>query len=145
MIGQRGSEALLLAVIAGFAVWLAQDAARRSPSFENLVLVVPVAILLVGLSAALALAALRRPATPGSGGLMKVLALLALLVGLVAGLDTIGFDVSSFLFLVAATWLLGERGWLRILLFSAITTAAVVLSLEYMLPFEMNNLLLDVR
>jgi putative tricarboxylic transport membrane protein len=145
MIGQRGSEALLLVVVAGFAVWLAQDAARRSPSFENLVLVVPVAILLVGLSAALAVAALRRPAEPGAGGVLKVMALLALLVGLVAGLDTIGFDVSSFLFLVAATWLLGERNPVRILLFSAITTAAVVLSLEYMLPFEMNNLLLDVR
>ncbi len=145
MIGQRGSEALLLAVIAGFAVWLAQDAARRSPSFENLVLVVPVAILLVGLSAILALAALRGPTGPGGGGVLKVLALLALLVGLVAGLETIGFDVSSFLFLIAATWLLGERSPVRILLFAAITTAAVVLSLEYMLPFEMNNLLLDVR
>jgi putative tricarboxylic transport membrane protein len=145
MIGQRGSEALLLAVVAGFAIWLAQDAARRSPSFENLVLVVPVAVLLVGLSLMLAIAAWRRPAEPGSGGVLKVLALLALLVGLVAGLDTIGFDISSFLFLVAATWLLGERNLLRILLFSAITTAAVVLSLEFMLPFEMNNLLLDIR
>lgn len=145
MIGQRGSEALLMAAVAAFAIWLAQDAARRSPSFENLVLVVPVAVLLVGLAVALAVAALRRPAEAGGGGLLKVLLLLALLVGLVAGLDTIGFDISSFLFLVAATWLLGERRWLRILVFSAVTSAAVVLSLEFMLPFEMNNLLLDIR
>jgi len=145
MQGQRGSEALLLALVSGFAVWLAWDAWRRSPSFENLVLIVPVAVLLVGLSLVLALAALRRPDEAGPGGLLKVLALLGLLALLVAGLETVGFDVSSFLFLLAATWLLGERRPLRILLFAAVTTAAVVLSLEYMLPFEMNNLLLDVR
>jgi hypothetical protein len=145
MIGQRGSEALLMAVIAGFAIWLASDAARRSPAFENLVLVVPAAVLTVSLALYLAVMALRQPARPGAGGLLKVLLLLALLAGLVAGLETIGFDVSSFIFLLAATWLLGERRPWLILGFATVMTVLIIISLEFMLPYEMPNLILDIR
>ncbi len=143
MQGQRGSEVALLLLIAGFAIWLAQDAARRSFSFENLVLMVPVAGLILLLCGILAVAALRRAPQEAGGGLARVLGLLALLGGLVAGLETIGFDAAAFLFLLAATALLGERRPLVLLAYAGIMTFVIIMTLGFMLPYEMPTLLLD--
>jgi len=143
---RRLSECLLLAVIAAFAVWLADDAVRRSPTLENLVMIVPAAILVVALAVGLAVAALRArdggaDRVPASF-MLKACVLLLLLVGLVAGFETIGFDTASFLFLLAAPVLLGERRVLPLLAFATLGSAGVVAALRVMLPYDMPTLLL---
>lgn len=143
---RRLSECLLLSVIAAFALWLAQDAARRSPSLENLVMIVPGAVLVVTVGAWLVLGALLRQGTAVEAAptrfVAKALALLVLLVLLVAGLETVGFDAASFAFLLAAPILLGERRILAVLAFAAVLSTLVVLALQAMLPFHMPTLLL---
>jgi len=143
----RASEAALLLLIALFAAWLAADAAARSRAMENLVLILPAAVLTVAVAAGLLVAALRRPAPEAAarapaGSFARVAGLLALLVLLVAGLETVGFDLASFLFLLAATWLLGERRPLPLLGFAAALTVIVILALHYILPFPMPTLVL---
>jgi hypothetical protein len=143
----RISEGALLLLIALFAAWLAFDAAARSRSLENLVLIVPGAILTVAVAAGLIAATLMRPpaagaAAPPSGSGRQVAGLLALLVLLLLGLETVGFDLASFLFLLGATRLLGERRPVPLLIFAAGLTAAVVTSLRFLLPFPMPTLVL---
>jgi hypothetical protein len=142
------SEVALLGLIIAFAVWLTLDARRASPDLENLVLIVPAAVLTVGTACWLAVAAALRQEPAGtaaasSGGFaMKVAGLLLLLVLLVAGLEVVGFDVASFLFLLGGAWLLGERRLLPLILFAAIFACLVVMALHAILPFSMPTLLL---
>jgi hypothetical protein len=143
----RISEGALLLLIALFATWLAFDAAARSRALENLVLIVPGTILTVAVSAGLIAAMLMRPPAAGAaaspaGSGRQVAGLLALMVLLLLGLETVGFDLAGFLFLLGATRLLGERRPLPLLIFAAGLTAAVVMSLRFLLPFPMPTLIL---
>jgi hypothetical protein len=149
---RRASEVGLMVAVAAFAIWLAADAAIRSPTFENLVLLVPGAVLTVLLSTVLAVRSVSRPAPAptgtaeaGFGHFGRVLGLLALLAALVASLETIGFDVAGFLFLAISTWMLGERRPLHILGFAAITSFLVVSALQAILPFDMPTLVIGAR
>jgi hypothetical protein len=142
------SEVALLGLIIAFAVWLALDARRASLDLENLVLIVPAAVLTVGTAGWLAVAAVLRQeptgtaAAPSGGYAMKVAGLLLLLVLLVAGLEVVGFDGTSFLFLLGGAWLLGERRPLPLILFAAVFACLVVMALQAILPFPMPTLLL---
>jgi hypothetical protein len=142
------SEVALLGLIIAFAVWLTLDARRASPDLENLVLIVPAAVLTVGTACWLAVGATLRQepastaAAPSSRFAVKVAGLLLLLVLLVAGLEVVGFDVASFLFLLGGAWLLGERRLLPLILFAAAFTCLVVMALHAILPFSMPTLLL---
>jgi hypothetical protein len=140
------SELTLLAAIMAFAIWFAMDASRASPTLENLVLIVPGAVLTVAVALWLAVSALRAPRVPAAeappGFAVKVAGLLLLLVLLVAGLETVGFDTASFLFLLCGCWLLGERRPLPLAAFAVILTVIVVTALHAILPFPMPTLLL---
>ncbi|MDJ0390572.1 hypothetical protein QMO56_20885 [Roseomonas sp. E05] len=144
--GQRarlGRVALPL-VIAAFVAWFTADAARASFTLENLVMVAPAAALAFVTCAVLAVRAWRGPepdaAEPAPLG--PVLALLALLAGLVLLMEEVGFDVGVLLFLLATPWLLGERRPLVLLAFALPFTALAVLGLQAILPFTLTTLVL---
>jgi len=130
--------------IATFVAWFAADAARASFTLENLVMVAPAAALAFITCTILAVRAWHGPepdaAEPAPLG--PVLAMLALLAGLVLLMEEVGFDVGVLLFLISATWLLGERRPLVLVGYALPFTVFAVLGLQAILPFPLETLVL---
>ena len=82
-----------LAAVLIFLVWYLSDATVASPTFSNLILIAP-----VGAIAAVLVF------------YIGTIALLMVFFGLfVAAIPYAGFDVATFVFVIATLWLLGER------------------------------------
>ncbi len=140
-----GHAAFVIAVVA-FHFWFAMDAWRASSSLENLMFVVPLTIVAFALGALILVGIFRgaadrppddvpRPIDPRIPLLM--LALCAYLGGLVST----GFDISTFLFLCASLWLLGERRLWVILLYGSALTAFCVFGLREMVSVPVPTIL----
>lgn len=132
----------LLALIAGVVVYYWMDARAVSPSANNLLLVQPGAIIALILVLLVLPQCFRRlpedapEAEPADfTELGKVAALSAAFGAFVFGLERLGFDVATFLFMIVALFLCGERRWWVILPFSAIFTAGLIYGYGYLIPF----------
>lgn len=136
--------------IAAFCVWYWLDARAASTSTQNLLLIQPAAILALFLCAVIAARLVRvervadearsgrESAAPPwetlrrTGALRGVL-FAALLGAYVAAVLFTGFDVSTFVFLAAGMFLLGERRPLVLLGFAAFFAAALSYAFKHML------------
>lgn len=129
----------LLTVIAGVVIAYLLDARATSLRINNLLMVQPTAILAL----VLALVVLpqcfvrgRPTKEPESlGDLGRVGALAACFGALALGMERVGFDVATFLFMVAGLWLCGERRWWVMLLFSGVFTALLIWAYGALIPF----------
>lgn len=137
---------VVLGVFMGWYLW---NSAAASATFENLFLVGPVSVLgLVLVAIVIGLTIFQINATPAAAGAIPdrlpvgrtrdaIAAIIAFLV-FVAAAPVIGFDLSTFFFMAAVMWYLGER---RIVWIGGISLAVAVLltvgalaTLTYPLP-----------
>ncbi len=130
---------LLLAVIAGIVLVYWLDARGTSLKLSNLLLVQPASILALGLVLAAVPQAFRsRPIEEGGpaqeGGIGRIVALAGAFGAMTLMLERIGFDVATFLFMVVALGLRGERRWWVLVLFSAVFTALIIYGYGALVP-----------
>lgn len=134
---------LLLTVIVGVVIAYLLDTRAASLRINNLLLVQPASILALIL-AALVLPGIfpRSEATEEepekketTGDLVRVFLLIAALAGLAFSLETIGFDIATFAFMVVALAICGEKRWWVNLGFSAIFTVALIYGYGSITPF----------
>jgi len=143
----------LLAFFAAMALLYFIDAARQSFRVDNLSVIGPVTILVLLICGRLAWNLLRKPrepegtesAEPTDQGFMVqyraplfALLLVAYLLGLVYWV----FDVSTFLFVLAALWLQGERNGVVMIVFSALFAGLVCWTLRIMVSFPFETLVI---
>lgn len=143
----RWGHLAFLTVAAAFAAWYASDAFMASATLQNLILIVPGAVLCIGLAVFLVLREVRaQPApqeTPAEEASADEVAeadeagpaarderipplMLAMLGIYVAAMVWLGFDIATFLFVAASLRLLGKRNWLVIVGYSALFTFVVI-------------------
>jgi hypothetical protein len=128
--GERRTDwehVIFLAAVLAFLVWYLWTATVASPTFSNLILIAPVGaaagILTIYVGATEIFghhAAVRALAFGGAaeqhgpsrfraGSLVTIGLLMALFGAFVAAIPYAGFDVATFVFVLATLWLLGER------------------------------------
>lgn len=139
----------LLAVIVTIVLAYLLDARATSLRINNLLLVQPAAILALVLAALVVPQCFRRiaPETEGGqreslGDLGKVAALAAAFGAFVTVLEIIGFDVATFLFMIAGLFICGERRWLVNIGFSAVFTVLLIYGYGAIIPFPFKLLVL---
>lgn len=126
------------------AYWL--DARATSLKMGNLLLVQPAAIVALVLAAMVLPQVFRRREPRGQadgegrkveapGELLKVALLAGAFGAMVFSLETVGFDVATFLFTAVGLWICGERRLWLIGLFSAIFTAAIIYGYQMLVPY----------
>jgi Tripartite tricarboxylate transporter TctB family len=148
-----GHLALLLLIV-GIVIAYLLDARATSLKTQNLLLIQPAAIV------ALILAALvlpqcfrRRQAESDAEGkdgaqreswvdLGKVAALAAAFGAFAISLETVGFDVATFIFTALGIYICGERKLWVIGAFSAIFTVAIVYGYQLLVPYPFPLLVL---
>jgi hypothetical protein len=132
----------LLAVIAGVVIYYWMDTRATSLRLNNILLVQPASVLALLLVLLVLPQCFRRVASDAPEAqptdfteLGKVALLTAAFGAFVFSLETIGFDIGTFLFMVVALFLCGERRWWVLLPFSAIFTTALIYGYGYLIPF----------
>lgn len=142
---------LLLIVIVVVAYLL--DARATSLKINNLLMVEPAAIIALIFAAIVLPQCFRRPAAADkeTGGetapeswrdLGKVAALAAAFGAFALLLETIGFDVATFVFTSLGIWICGERRLWLIGLFSAVFTVVVIYGYQMLVPYPFPLLVL---
>lgn len=144
-----------LAIILAFLVWYLWTAAVASPTFSNLILIAPVGAvagilaLYVGATEIFGHAAVTRaaafsaaaeqhaPSRFRAGSLIKIGLLMVLFGAFVAAIPYAGFDVATFVFVLATLWLLGERRVLFSLSLALGIAAALSVAALTLLTFPM--------
>jgi hypothetical protein len=137
---------VVLGVWMGWYLW---SSAAASATFENLFLVAPVSVLgLVLVAFIIVQTIFSKHATPAADGAIPdrmpvgrtrdaIAVIIAFLV-FVAASPVIGFDLSTFFFVAAVMWYLGERriGWIAgiSLAVAVLLTAGALATLTYPLP-----------
>lgn len=147
-----GHLALLL-LICGVVIAYLLDARATSLKANNLLLVEPAAIIALILAAMVLPQCFRRKqieeadgeaATPKESwlDLGKVAALAAAFGAFAISLETVGFDVATFVFTALGIYICGERRVWLIALFSAAFTAAIVYGYQLLVPYPFPLLVL---
>jgi type IV secretory pathway TrbD component len=150
-----------LAVIAGIVLWYLQDAIFVSLAANNLLLVLPLGLVVLGFCAAVVPQCLRKedPNRKVKSHVMKELSAddlrtgdrrkLAVIVGMAASLglyvlllNIIGFDVATVLFAAVAMFICGERRPLPLIIYSLLVGGILVWAFRALLPFPMYTLIL---
>ena len=133
----------LLALICAVVIAYLVDARGVSTKINNLLMVEPAAILAL-IFAALVIPQVFVRRAPDEQGearqherrrLLTVAAVAALFGAMVLFMERIGFDVATFVFMVVALWLCGERKIWLVLLFSAVFTVAVIYGYQLLVPY----------
>jgi len=135
----------LLAVICGIVVAYLLDARATSLKINNLLLVEPAAVIALVL-AAFVLPQCFRGKVAESGDdtgerretfreLGKVAALAAAFGAFTLSLETVGFDLATFLFVAFGLYVCGERKAWVIALFSAVFTVVIVYGYQMLVPY----------
>ncbi len=135
----------LLVFISGIVLGYLLDARATSLKLNNLLLVEPAAIIALILVAIVLPQCFRRVddgATPEEaehretlGELGKVASLAAAFGAFVLSLETIGFDIATFLFVAFGLFVCGERRLWVVVAFSAVFTAVIVYGYQALVPF----------
>lgn len=132
---------VLLAVIGTVVVAYLLDARATSLNTNNLLLVQPAALLAVALVVFVLPQCFRRVAPQDAppperlGDLGKVAALAAAFGALALTLEVVGFDVATFVFMVVALFICGERRWWLNLGFSSVFTTLLIYGYGAVIPF----------
>ncbi|HEX4408808.1 MAG TPA: hypothetical protein VH206_08550 [Xanthobacteraceae bacterium] len=144
---------LFLAIVAAFLAWYLSDATLASPTFSNLILIAPVGAVAVGLLIYVAVAEFVGGSTDATsetsahatgdpsryrGTSFGSIALLMLFFALfVAVIPYAGFDIATFVFMVATLWLLGERRVIFTLTLSLGIAAGISVAAMTLMTFPM--------
>jgi len=145
---QLGLPVLFLVV----TCWYLIDSYKASATTENLLLILPAGIVVLGLSLWILTTTLRASAKAEPEEVIEVtekkeekevsvIGAMIILAGYILTMDWIGFDAATFLFIGSLMFLQGERriAWLGG--FSLIFAFLVSLFFEYMIPYPMPMLL----
>lgn len=150
---------LLLACFVTFAIWYALDAYSAQSRIQNMLIIAPATILVLGLGMILAISEIRRlialkRASSGASadsegppessfkqryGTASAAAALGIYVVI---MPFIGFDIATVLFIAASMILQGQRTWWKITAFSLIAGLLPVWGLDALLAIEFPTLLL---
>lgn len=131
----------LLAVIVGLVIFYWLDTRSVSLRPTNLLMIQPAAIFALVMAALVVPQCFRRvpegeDADPESlSSLGRVFILMASFVAFAVSLERVGFDVGTFVFMVVALFICGERNWLLNLGFSAVFTVFIVWGYGAITPF----------
>jgi hypothetical protein len=147
-----GHLALLL-LICGVVIAYLLDARATSLKVNNLLLVEPAAIVALILAAMVLPQCFRRKEIDEADGeaaapkeswldLGKVAALAAAFGAFALSLETVGFDVATFVFTALGIYICGERRVWLIALFSAAFTAGIVYGYQLLVPYPFPLLVL---
>jgi hypothetical protein len=130
--------------IAAWIAWFCRDAWLSQPDVENMILILPAsvfALIVYGFIVASCCRVLgpadapaqptRAPLAPGMG--IKIAGSMALLGGYGVAGPMIGFDVSSFVYMLAMMAFLGERKIIPLLLIPLLFSAAVTYGFNVLL------------
>jgi hypothetical protein len=137
--------AFVTAIVA-WCVWFCRDAWLARADVENLIMIVPASVAagmlyifvaagcfrVVGHAASFET---RRPLDSGVG--VKIAGTMALLAALVVAGPLIGFDVASFVYILATLLLLGERRITVLLLVPALFCIVVIYCFDAILPIPL--------
>jgi Tripartite tricarboxylate transporter TctB family len=138
-----------VAVLGVWMGWYLWNSAAASAKFENLFLVAPVGVLGLALVALIiGLTVFHKNAAPAAAGAIPdrlpvgrtrdAIAVIVAFLVFVAASPVIGFDLSTFFFMAAVMWYLGERRIVWIvgisLAVAVLLTAGALATLTYPLP-----------
>jgi hypothetical protein len=122
--------------IAAWCTWFLQDAWRSAPDVENMILIAPAATAAIILYGFVAAGCFRRIAADGEPAplrpplaasiAIKIAGAMVLLATFVITGPLIGFDIASFVYLLAMMFFLGERRILVLLLVPLIFCLAAI-------------------
>ncbi len=133
----------LVALIAGVVGAYLHDAVQASPTTDNLILILPAAVVALGLCALIAAGILRQTAARGDDApLGRAPALMALFALYIVTLPVAGFDVGSAVFVAAALLVEGERRPVQLLLVPVVFAALVTLAFRALVPYPIPTLML---
>ncbi|QTF90906.1 tripartite tricarboxylate transporter TctB family protein [Halomonas sp. BM-2019] len=140
-------DLLVLMALAGFTLWYLMDAIRVSSAVQNLLLILPLSLVVLGI-VLLELAMRWRQGTllarpEADEPLFKTLPVVALFAAYVISLETLGFDIATVLFIALFLVMKGERNWPLLVAFSLAFGFGVAFFFAYMLPYPMPMLLLE--
>ncbi len=143
--------------LAGFflfiSCWYLIDAYRASARIENLLLILPAAtvviLLCLWIIGSLLFHTLKKTEVyrakcaeqPAEKKKVSVFGAMCILAVYILVMDWVGFDVATFLFMVALMFLQGERRIVWLGGFSLLFAVLVSLFFEYMIPYPMPMLL----
>lgn len=152
---------LVATLVVAVCVWYLFDARSVSLRPNNILFVQPATILAVLLYLLIlpqcfraisddpeAAVAAEEAQTPGPGGaatfgeLMRVAALAAAFGFFAFSLETIGFDVATWIFTLVGLFVCGERRPLVLLIFPLVFTAAVILGYQMLVPYPITTTVL---
>jgi len=135
----------LLALICGVVGAYLLDARATSLKINNLALVEPAAIIALILAAVVLPQCFRRrgPEAEADGpapkeswrDLGKVAALAAAFGAFALSMETVGFDVATFVFVALGIWICGERKPWVIALYSAGFTVVIIYGYQTLVPY----------
>jgi putative tricarboxylic transport membrane protein len=138
-------DLLVLLLLAGLVAVYGYDSVRASTHILNLILVLPLTVVVLVLCAiqfVIDVATLKKESEEKTP-VRDVLPVMALFAAYVISLEWLGFDVGTFIFLVAFLWLHGERRWPWLIGYSFSFASLIALFFSSMLPYPMPMLILQ--
>lgn len=150
---QLYNELALAGFFLAVTCWYLLDTYKASARTENLLLILPAAVVVIALclwNILLACYRYRRSVAAGTvpervekdvKKRVSVPLAMALLGAFVLSMNWIGFDLATFLFIFGMLLLQGERRWFWLGPFSLSFAIIVALFFEYMVPYPMPMLL----
>jgi len=141
------AELAFVTVLAAGVLAYLTEARGVSLGAQNLLLLQPTALLVLGLWAVVAVGCLTRRADPDApretaGDILRVLAMVAAFGLFIAGLERVGYDVAICVFVLAGLLIGGERHPAALLLFPPVFTLAVILGFRLLIPYPFPTSLL---
>lgn len=141
---------LTVMALAAWGLWYLADLRAVSLSLENTLLVQPLIFIFVLLLLAVVPQCLRKEDLPADlhpevldrVSFLKILVLMTSFALCIWGMFTFGFDISVFLFCLVALVICGERRWWVVLLFSSLATVILIKGYQFLVPFQMPNIIL---
>jgi hypothetical protein len=142
-----------MVMLLGFVTWYLTTVTIASATFSNLILIAPVSAAAILLLLYIGWEVIARPSSVApttfsetanasasrfrSGSIRTITALMGLFALFVATIPYLGFDVSTFFFIGATLWLLGERRVLFSLALALAISAALSIAALTLLTFPM--------
>lgn len=146
---------LVATLIVGFCIWYLLDTRDTSLRISNLIFVQPGVVLAIILYLLILPQCVQRidsssvnsDSTATSADLTWVqllrVASLAVAFGLfILGMETLGFDVSAWLFMIAGLFISGERRWWVLAVFPAALSILIVYGYALLIPYSFPTMFL---
>ena len=134
------ADLLMVVGLAGFTLWYLLEAWSASSKAENLILILPIAVLTLIMCTLELVQQLRQGVTPAHcerEPTNTVAPVIGLFAAYVIALEWLGFDLATVLFVGAFLWLQGERRWPWVAGYSLCFGMLVAVFFSNMLPYPM--------